>query len=222
MRLTFIVKSILCFYCQGHARSSSPGVEFNDDGAADYIPDRAAHLRKFAEDCRSVAYEAHSTDYQTLQSIRRLVLDHFCILKVGPELTFMMREAIFGLANIEREWVKRDLQSDLRETIDRVMVQRPADWHGYYRGDEQKLRFYRSYSFSDRIRYYWLDQEVAKCLGCMIRNLADAPAPLPLIEQYLPIQAEKIRRGELSNEPGALIRDKVRDSLRRYAMACGF
>jgi tagatose-1,6-bisphosphate aldolase non-catalytic subunit AgaZ/GatZ len=28
-------------------------------------------------------------------------VDYFGILKVGPELTFMMREAIFGLARID-------------------------------------------------------------------------------------------------------------------------
>ena len=48
-------------------------------------------------------FEAHSTDYQTEDALRALVEDHFAILKVGPELTFAFREAVFALAAIERE-----------------------------------------------------------------------------------------------------------------------
>jgi D-tagatose-1,6-bisphosphate aldolase subunit GatZ/KbaZ len=48
-----------------------------------------------------IDFEAHSTGYQTAESLHPLVSGHFGILKVGPELTFMMREAIFGLARID-------------------------------------------------------------------------------------------------------------------------
>lgn len=50
-----------------------------------------------------MVYEAHSTDYQTQAAYRELVRDHFAILKVGPALTFALREAIFALAQIEQE-----------------------------------------------------------------------------------------------------------------------
>ena len=36
-------------------------------------------------------------------ALRALVEDHFAILKVGPELTFAFREAVFALEAIERE-----------------------------------------------------------------------------------------------------------------------
>ncbi|MCZ5855981.1 class II D-tagatose-bisphosphate aldolase, non-catalytic subunit, partial [Escherichia coli] len=50
----------------------------------------------FTRDAPAVAgafeiVEAHSTDYQTPQSLRQLVIDHFAILKVGPALTFALR-----------------------------------------------------------------------------------------------------------------------------------
>lgn len=52
-----------------------------------------------------MVYEAHSTDYQTQAAYRELVRDHFAILKVGPALTFALREAIFALAQIEQELI---------------------------------------------------------------------------------------------------------------------
>jgi hypothetical protein len=42
-----------------------------------------------------MVYEAHSTDYQTPANLRALVQRHFAILKVGPGLTFAMREALW-------------------------------------------------------------------------------------------------------------------------------
>ena len=55
--------------------------------------------------CRRVAlvFEAHSTDYQTPAALAELVRDGFAILKVGPWLTFALREALFALEAIERE-----------------------------------------------------------------------------------------------------------------------
>ena len=42
---------------------------------------------------------------QAPERFARMVEDHFAILKVGPWLTFALREAIFGLAFIEQEWL---------------------------------------------------------------------------------------------------------------------
>ncbi len=39
------------------------------------------------------------------QHLNKWCVDHFAILKVGPWLTFAFREAIFGLAAIENEWL---------------------------------------------------------------------------------------------------------------------
>ena len=50
-----------------------------------------------------IVFEAHSTDYQTPQALAALVRDHFAILKVGPGLTFALREALWALDAIERE-----------------------------------------------------------------------------------------------------------------------
>ncbi len=198
-----------------------PGVEFGQDAVADYVSEKASHLARFIPDREGIVFEAHSTDYQSAESLRQLVLDHFGILKVGPELTFTMREAIFGLARIEEEWIVEIRRSDIRAIIERVMVEHPEHWKAYYHGDERQMRIARAYSFSDRIRYYWPHNEISRALALLIRNLQENPAPLPLVAQYLPRQAEAIRFGAIENIPTAIIHHKIRESLGRYAEACG-
>lgn len=198
-----------------------PGVEFGHDTVEDYQPDKALQLSESILQQDGIVFEAHSTDYQTAESLRQLVSGHFGILKVGPELTFVMREAIFGLACIEEEWIADERRSNLRAIIEQVMLEHPGNWKGYYHGDERQQHIARAYSLSDRIRYYWPNGEISKALAVLLENLREHPAPLPLLSQYLPRQAEAIRAGTISNNPVSIIHDKVRESLARYADACG-
>jgi D-tagatose-1,6-bisphosphate aldolase subunit GatZ/KbaZ len=199
-----------------------PGVEFGNETVADYVPAKAAELIQAVLQQKGIVFEAHSTDYQTAESLRQLVSGHFGILKVGPELTFMLSEGIFGLARIEEEWIADERRSEIRAIIERVMVENPENWKGYYHGDERQVRFARAYSLSDRIRYYWPNAEISKALASLLQNLQESPAPLPLVAQYLPRQAEAIRAGAIHNNPIAIVHHKVRESLARYADACGF
>ena len=198
-----------------------PGVEFGNETIADYVPERASDLSKSILQQEGIVFEAHSTDYQTAESLQRLVSGQFGILKVGPEMTFVMREAIFGLARIEEEWIAGERRSDLRKVIERVMLEHPENWKAYYQGEETHVRVARAYSLSDRIRYYWPNSEISKVLSLLIQNLQEYPAPLPLVAQYLPRQAEAIRAGSISNNPVAIIHHKIRESLSRYSEACG-
>lgn len=198
-----------------------PGVEFGDETIADYVPEKACDLAAFIVREKGLVFEAHSTDYQTAVALQQLVRDHFAILKVGPELTFAMREAIFALACIEEEWIAERQRSEIRAKIERVMLEHPGHWKAYYRGDEAHVKVARAYSFSDRIRYYWPNAEVSAALAVLIRNLQEHPAPMPLVAQYLPCQLEALRAGRIKNDPGAMIRHRIQESLSRYADACG-
>ena len=102
------------------------------------------------------------------------------------------------------------------------MVERPENWKAYYHGDAGQVRVARAYSLSDRIRYYWPNAEVYKALAVLKQNLQELPAPLPLVAQYLPRQEEAIRAGVIKNNPSAIIRHKIQESLARYSSACGF
>jgi D-tagatose-1,6-bisphosphate aldolase subunit GatZ/KbaZ len=80
-----------------------PGVEYGDASLFEYNRTRAADLARYIEGFDGLLYEAHSTDYQLARALRQLVEDHFAILKVGPALTFALREGIYALACIEEE-----------------------------------------------------------------------------------------------------------------------
>ncbi|HBM9258356.1 TPA: tagatose-bisphosphate aldolase subunit KbaZ [Citrobacter freundii] len=197
-----------------------PGVEFDHTHIIDYQPQKAVALSKMVEDYDTLVFEAHSTDYQTPQSLRQLVIDHFAILKVGPALTFALREALFSLAAIEEELLPAKASSGLRHVLESVMLDRPEYWQSHYHGDGNARRLARGYSYSDRVRYYWPDSQIDEAFERLVRNLADDPIPLPLISQYLPLQYAKVREGDLSATPRELIINHIQDILQQYHCAC--
>jgi D-tagatose-1,6-bisphosphate aldolase subunit GatZ/KbaZ len=198
-----------------------PGVEFGDDFVLDYQPEKALALSDFIESESLLVYEAHSTDYQTRNRLRDLVHDHFAILKVGPALTFAYREAVFALAMIEKELFDEGDRSNLITCMDEAMLNEPHHWQKYYTGKPDEQAFKRKYSFSDRIRYYWTAPQVKDAVKILIGNLRKSHIPLTLLSQWLPVQHQKIRSGELENTPSAIIQDKIDDVLSDYSYACG-
>ena len=197
-----------------------PGVEFDHDNVIDYDRGATVDLRRVLDAEPHLVFEAHSTDYQRPAQLRELVEDHWAILKVGPALTFAMREALFALARIETELVARPSRSNLIEVVERRMLADPTHWTGYYGGNPLAQRTSRRYSYSDRLRYYWADGEVDAARRSLLANLQRTGVPLPLISQFLPGQYDRIREGLLEPSPQALVLDRVRDALRPYARAC--
>lgn len=198
-----------------------PGVEFDHRHVVDYDRGRTRALTAVLDDHPGLVFEAHSTDYQTTGSLRALVEDHWAVLKVGPWLTFALREALFALAAIEDELVPEGERSCLVEVVERRMLEDTRWWRGYYQGDDDEQRLARRYSYSDRIRYYWPDAEVRAAQSRLLANLAARDIPLPLISAHLPEQYDRVRAAELTADPRALAVDRVRGVLRRYASACG-
>lgn len=202
-----------------------PGVEYGSTTVHDYEPERAADLARYIEDYGGLVYEAHSTDYQLPWALGQLVADHFAILKVGPALTFALREGIYALAGIEDELLRRRRESDrsrVRERLDEAMLANPTHWQKHYEGDEPALEQARKYSYSDRSRYYWTAPAVQRSLSQLLQNLAGQALPMTLLSQFLPVQYGRIRRGDVSNEPRAILLDKVGRVLSDYSYACGY
>lgn len=198
-----------------------PGVEFDHVAVFDYEPGAAAALSEALAEERGLVYEAHSTDYQTRERLAEMVRDHWAVLKVGPGLTFSLREAVFALAAIEAELLPAAERSNVVETLEAAMLQDPSWWKSYYEGSPEEQLLARRYSYSDRSRYYWPVTEVNAALETLIGNLDQLEIPLPLLSQYLPRQYDHVRRGQVPNNARALLIDHVRDTLRDYAYACG-
>lgn len=196
-----------------------PGVEFDHSRVIHYQPDLAQDLSAFIA-TTPLVYEAHSTDYQTRDSYRNLVNDHFAILKVGPALTFALREAVFALANIEQVLIAPESRSQILTVIDGVMLDEPGYWKKYYNPTFSLSLIDLHFSLSDRIRYYWPHARINKAMEVLISNLKSADIPLGLLSQYLPAQFERVMDGELVSDPHELIIDKIQDVLRAYHFGC--
>jgi D-tagatose-1,6-bisphosphate aldolase subunit GatZ/KbaZ len=197
-----------------------PGVEFDLERVIDYESSATEELRRVLDDRDLLVFEAHSTDYQSRANLRKLVEDHWAVLKVGPALTFAMREALFALAAIEEELVQEGERSGLLSVIEHRMQEEPGYWEGYYPGGPAARRLLRRYSYSDRIRYYWSYPDVDDARERLFSNLAARRIPETLLSQYLPRQYERVRHSVLDSGPEALVFDRIQDTLEDYAVAC--
>ncbi|WP_299174724.1 D-tagatose-bisphosphate aldolase, class II, non-catalytic subunit [uncultured Brevundimonas sp.] len=197
-----------------------PGVEFDHHKVIDYDRAKAARLRGALDDQAHVVFEAHSTDYQTPQALKALVEDHFAILKVGPGVTFALREALWALDAIEREWIGEDRASGLRHVAIARMTAEPRNWAKYYHATGADLRFDLQYSLSDRIRYYWPDPSIVSAQAQMFANLTDNPPPMALISQYLPGANAALRDAAFPPTPTNLVIAHIGATLEAYRAAC--
>jgi D-tagatose-1,6-bisphosphate aldolase subunit GatZ/KbaZ len=198
-----------------------PGVEFDHYKVIDFRPDRIADLRGVIEAQSTLVFEAHSTDYQTAANLAALVRAHFAILKVGPGLTFAMREALWALAQIESELMPVGGRSELRATVLSAMNADPRHWEKYYATAGAQLALDQQYSLSDRLRYYWPVASVERALVRLLANLEANPPPLTLLSQYLPRAYAAVRSGTLAMNARDWVLHHVDGVLRQYSAACG-
>ncbi|MEV0718890.1 D-tagatose-bisphosphate aldolase, class II, non-catalytic subunit [Asanoa sp. NPDC050611] len=215
-RAAFADRGLAHVWPQVMALVVQPGVEFDHLRVVDYDRDRTKELQRVLDDEPTMVFEAHSTDYQTVARLAALVEGHWAVLKVGPGLTFALREALFALAAIEAELVPPEDRSRLPEVVEQRMRAEPGHWAKYYTGDPAEQRLARRYSYSDRMRYYWPDPEIQAAERRLLANLTDRTIPLPLLSQHLPDQYQRVRDGSLGDHPVELVLDRVRDVLRGY------
>ncbi|WP_371185635.1 D-tagatose-bisphosphate aldolase, class II, non-catalytic subunit [Thalassotalea maritima] len=197
-----------------------PGVEFDHTHIFDFDQTAVTELTSFIKGYPNIVYEAHSSDYQLEDAYKHLVNHHFAILKVGPQLTFAMREALFALSYIEDQLIPIESRSYLRDVCEREMLEQPESWQKFYPKTPSQGLFFRRYSYSDRIRYYWHSPSIQKAVCVLLDNLSAQDIPLPLISQFLPEQYKEIRVRKLEPSPMALIKSKIKQVLSCYAIAC--
>lgn len=195
-----------------------PGVEFDNASVTDYVPERARALKDLISSLPNLVYEAHSTDYQSADALAGLVRDHFAIVKVGPQLTYAVREALFALSHIEAELFQPAERADLPAVCERVMLAAPEQLRGNFGGRYGMLA--RAFGYADRVRYYWTRPPVAVAVETLLKNLATVAIPPPLLEQHLPQQYEAVCSGAVKPRPQALVLNHVMQVTAHYARAC--
>ncbi len=196
-----------------------PGVEFGDDQVFLYDHDAATELCGALKEFPEVCFEGHSTDYQSPQCLKEMVKDGIAILKVGPALTYGLREALFALSMMEKELVPEEKQAKFMETLEQVMLENPGNWKKHYHGDEHQLALARKYSFSDRARYYIGQPAVVASIEKLFENLREYPIPMNMLHQYMPVTYVKVRDGLLPLDPRELAMDGVTNFMWDYEFA---
>ena len=197
-----------------------PGVEFSHTSVIQYDRKKAAALRELLPTIENIVFEAHSTDYQLPGNYLDLVDDHFAILKVGPQLTFALREALFALSHIEDVIVPEHKCSHMRAVCEKTMVEKPVYWQKFYPVPDAELSLYRQFSYSDRIRYYWPDPSLKEAAEKLFSNLSAHPIPLPLISQYLPDLYWSVADGSVTNAAEDLVKARIKQIIKSYSRAC--
>lgn len=196
-----------------------PGVEFGDDQVFLYKHDAAADLCSVLNEFPEVCFEGHSTDYQSAECLKTMVQDGIAILKVGPALTYGLRESLFALSFMEKELVPKENQANLIETLEKVMLENQDNWKNHYHGNEKQIALARKYSFSDRCRYYIGQKEVVNSMNNLFKNLREYPIPINMLHQYMPISYMKVRDGILTPDPKELAMDGIANFMADYEYA---
>lgn len=202
-----------------------PGVEFGNNEVHIYSRSAAEDLCSECAKNPEIMLEGHSTDYQPVEALREMVEDGVGILKVGPQLTFAFREALFALSHIEQALTdERGMICGRRpvnfpDVMEKVMMTDPRNWKNHYHGSSLQQLIDRKYSLSDRCRYYFSTDEIQDAIKRLYENIDAAGIPLGLLHQYLPAQYEKVLCRSIPAKAEELVNDHIREVLLRYESA---
>lgn len=195
---------------------TQPGVDFGHTSIYPFVPENAQPLSKAILAEEGLTFEAHSTDYQSTEALAELVKNQFFFLKVGPELTFRFREAVWALAFLE-DALCQEGSSQIRKIIEDRMNANPGYWQEYYNGTDEEVLLLRIFSYSDRIRYYWADAEVSAAFDVMIAGLKAKSLPQTVISQaFMGLEFDAV-----PTSPTLLIEQQVTRCIDRYFKAAG-
>ncbi|WP_064684745.1 class II D-tagatose-bisphosphate aldolase, non-catalytic subunit [Rhizobium bangladeshense] len=195
-----------------------PGVEFGNHNVILYNRNKIDTLKSVLIKEPQFVFEAHSTDYQGSRPLTALVEDGFPILKVGPELTFALREALYALDAIASDLLPDYGQRPLYEAMEALMLEQPSNWSRHYHGTNAENRWLRHYSLSDRIRYYWASTEAKDAVRRLCEALRWQSVPLPLFWQHMPAAKDF---ADAPLDPEQVLIWRVTKCLSAYHAACG-
>ena len=196
-----------------------PGVEFGDKDIHAYDREAAKDLCRALKKYPDIVFEGHSTDYQPPKKLREMVEDGVAILKVGPALTFKLREGLFALSMIEKELVPEEKRANFIETLEKIMLEKPSNWQKHYHGTDEEKRIARKYSYSDRCRYYFSLPEIQSAIAKLFANIDSIEVPAGLLSQFMTRQYHRVMDGALEMKAAALVKDCVAECAEGYNYA---
>ncbi len=173
--------------------------------------------KKFSKK-NNFVFEAHSTDYQPISILKKLVNKNFKFLKVGPELTFNYSRSLFFMQKIEDKVLFKN-RSNLKENILVTMKNNKKYWIGYYSRRKKELFLN---SKLDRMRYYLNTKKVENSIKVLKKNINKID--FKKISSYLNKEQRKVflyyNKKKLSHFDNIKM-IFISESLKRYFLACG-
>ncbi len=185
-RAAFMARGLEKAFGRVTALVVQPGVEFSHASVHRPVPPRIAGLVAALRTLPGVVFEAHSTDYQSAADLRTLVVNGFAILKVGPALTFALREALYALDAMADRLAGQKPTGTLMAVMEQVMCEAPSHWAHCFAGSQAELRDCRHFSRLDRIRYYWARPVATAAVARLMERLAGVHLSTGLVHDHLP------------------------------------
>jgi D-tagatose-1,6-bisphosphate aldolase subunit GatZ/KbaZ len=191
-----------------------PGVDFGNAEILPFDPPAASELCGIIPALGGPLFEAHSTDYQDAHALRALVKGHFAILKVGPELTFAYRQAVFALERLAHQMgIPAGVEAALRQ----AMADDPRNWRSHVAlGPDEGLMMI--WGLSDRVRYYWAKPGVQAAQQALFATLRAAHPPPGLVAQ---VTGGLVAPTDPQRLPETIIQTMVGAVVARYRTATG-
>ena len=103
--------------------------------------------------------------------------DGFAILKVGPGLTFALREGLYGLDGIAEELFPGKRDQTLRASMETDHAGRAGKLGQVLRGQRCRARTTAAFPYSDRMRYYGYSGRLDAAVELLFEVLGDIELP---------------------------------------------
>ena len=182
------------------------------------------NLKKFKDKTKfsvknNFVFEAHSTDYQPLNILKKLSQNNFKFLKVGPELTYNYSRSLFYMQNLEVRFSFRK-KSEITKKLFNTMKNNSKYWKNYYSNKKSQLLLN---SKLDRMRYYLNFKSVVNSINILKKNInkIQKKEMKKILENNIKREYIYYRNKNLTNfETLKLI--FISKSLEKYFLACGF
>ena len=113
----------------------------------------------------------------------------------------------------------RARRSFFEQTLLHEMDASDRYWKKYYFGTEAEIAYKKTYSYSDRCRYYLPAPGVERAIRRLLDNTTHIP--IALVSQFFPQQFVKVQSGLLKDDGLSLVLDRVGGWCGIYAAACG-
>ena len=167
-------------------------------------------------------YEAHSSDFQSLNTLKNLVKNNFKFLKVGPELTYNLTKSFLYMEKIEIKLIKK--KSLFSKILFQHMNKNNTFWISYFKKKKKTTFKEIIKSKFDRTRYYLENKKILTSINLLKKNI-DKQNMKQILRYFRKVDQKSIinikSKLKLSNFDSInyLYLDLV---FKKYYKACGF